>query len=112
MNLDNPNTGDSAQLRAKLNLETGKLAWQELQRPFARGVVIVVARELDLIDVAVAFARNDAAQTKTWLAAGRIAHATDGDAQRWQAHNSILWSLVAAPWVLVQELDDVLGAGA
>jgi len=101
-----------AELRDTLNLETGQLAWRELQRHFARGAVIVVARELDLIDVAVAFTQDDPAQTKTWIASGQIAHASDTDARHWQEHSSVFWSLVVAPWVLVQELDDKMGAGA
>jgi len=108
MTLDDPNIA----LRDKLNLETGQLAWRELQRHFARGAVIVVARELDLIDVAVAFAEDNPAQTKTWVANGQVAHATDADARRWQEHSCVFWSLVVAPWVLVQELDDKAGAGA
>lgn len=104
MDIDDPGA-----LRHKLNLETGKLAWQELQRHFARGAVIVVARELDLIDVAVAFAQNDQAQTKAWIANGQVAHAGDADARRWHGNHSIFWSLVVAPWVLVQELENVSG---
>ena len=104
MSLDNPDTIPSPTLRHTLNLDTGKLSWAELQRHFARGVVIVVARELDLIDVAETFAQNNAAQTQAWIASGRIAHASDTDAQRWQHHHSMFWSLVIAPWVLVQEI--------
>lgn len=103
MKLDNSDPAPA--LRHTLNLETGKLSWPELQRHFARGVVIVVARELDLIDVAEAFAQDNSAQTKAWIAGGWIAHAQDTDAQRWHHHNSIFWSLVIAPWVLVQEID-------
>lgn len=99
-------------LRNTLNLETGQLAWRELQRHFARGAVIVVAHELDLIDVAVAFAQDHQAQTKAWITGGQVAHASDADARRWQQHNSIFWSLVVAPWVLVQELDAETSAGA
>ena len=101
-----------AELRNTLNLETGQLAWRELQRHFARGAVIVVARELDLIEVAVAFAQDNSAHTKAWIASGQIAHATDADARHWQAHSSVFWSLVVAPWVLVQELNGESGAGA
>jgi hypothetical protein len=108
MTLDDPNIT----LRDKLNLETGQLAWRELQRHFARGAVIVVARELDLIDVAVAFAEDNQAQTKAWITHGQVVPATDADARRWQEHSSVFWSLVVAPWVLVQELDDESGAGA
>lgn len=99
-------------LRNTLNLETGQLAWRELQRHFARGAVIVVTRELDLIDVAVAFAQDNSVQTKAWIVSGQVAHATDADARRWQERNSMFWSLVIAPWVLVQELDAEASIGS
>ncbi len=109
MNTNDLDTGNDAELRRTLNLETGKLSWRELQRHFARGAVIVVARELDLIDVAVAFVQDDEAQTKAWIRRRQIAPASDGDAQHWQQQASVFWSLVVAPWVLVQELDAASG---
>lgn len=109
MNTDNLDTGNEAELRRTLNLETGKLGWRELQRHFARGAVIVVAHELDLINVAVAFVQDDEAQTKAWIMSRQIAPASDDDAQRWQQQASVFWSLVVAPWVLVQELETTSG---
>ncbi len=90
-------------LRAKLNAETGKLAWKELEHHFARGVVIKVAGDLDLVDVALAVARDDKAAVEAWLVQGRIARATADDAQAWHVGQSQFWAVVAAPWVLIQE---------
>ena len=39
----------------KVNLETSKIAWQELQRFFASGAAVFVASELDLVEVAHQF---------------------------------------------------------
>lgn len=91
-------------LRAKLNAETGKLAWKELERHFARGVVIKVAGDLDLVDVALAMARDDKAAVEAWLARGHIARASAEDAQTWHAGQNQFWAVVAAPWVLIQEV--------
>lgn len=95
---------DDAELRARLNGETGKLAWAELQRHFARGVVVKVAGELDLVDVAAGMARDDADALKRWLASGQVARAAEADAAEWQARDARFWAVVTAPWVLVQEL--------
>lgn len=46
---------DPELLRAKLNLETGRMDWRALARHFARGVVVKVAAGLDLVEVASAF---------------------------------------------------------
>lgn len=91
-------------LRAKLNAETGKLAWSELERHFARGVVIKVAAELDLVEVAVAMSRDDKTTVETWLARGFVARASTEDALAWHAQQSLFWAVVAAPWVLIQEV--------
>jgi hypothetical protein len=91
-------------LRAKLNAETGKLTWKELERHFARGVVIKVAGDLDLVDVALALVRDDKATVESWLAGGRITRAATEDARAWHEQHSLFWAVVAAPWVLIQEV--------
>ena len=91
-------------LRAKLNAETGKLAWADLQRHFARGVVIKVAVGVDLVDVAVAVSNDDKAQVAAWMQAEQVQQASTQDAQTWHAQNSVFWAIVTAPWVLVQEI--------
>jgi hypothetical protein len=90
-------------LHAKLNLETSQIAWQELLRFFAGGVVILVADELDLVDVAARFAIDDKVAVEHWLNQGQIAKVTDAQASIWLDNDAVLWSVVARPWVLVQE---------
>ncbi|MEW6591977.1 MAG: DUF2288 domain-containing protein [Pseudomonadota bacterium] len=90
-------------LRAKLNLETARLAWPELERHFARGVVIRVAAGIDLVDAALQVAENNAAAVQAWLADGRLAKAELADAEDWHARQPRFWAVVVAPWVLVQE---------
>lgn len=98
------------QLRAKLNAETGKLAWTELERHFARGVVVKVAGDLDLVDVAVAMSHDDKETVAAWLAQGRVVRASSEDALLWHAQQSQFWAVVAAPWVLIQEVSARLDA--
>ena len=91
-------------LRAKLNLETAQLAWPELERHFARGVVIRVAAGIDLVDAALQVAENNTAAVQAWLADGRLAKAELADAEDWHARKPMFWAVVVAPWVLVQEV--------
>jgi hypothetical protein len=93
-------------LRAKLNAETGRLAWKELERHFARGVVILVAAELDLVEVAFRVSRDDKAAMEAWMAQGQVRRAATEDALAWHEQQSQFWAVVAAPWVLIQELKD------
>ena len=91
-------------LRAKLNAETGKLVWKELERHFARGVVIRVSPGLDLVEVALAMARDDKAAVEDWLRRDRIARVGNDEALAWSQGNAVFWAVVAAPWVLIQEV--------
>lgn len=95
---------DQGTLRGELNAETGRLTWTELEPHFARGAVIRVAPELDLVDVAERIVRDDAAAVQAWMSSGRIARASLDDARDWNARQASFWAVVTAPWVLVQEI--------
>jgi len=94
---------NSEELRQKINLETGSIEWSELVRHFAKGMVVVIGSELDLIEVAERFAADDQSRVSKWIEQGKISRAMDDDARRWNEHNTVFWSVVVAPWVLVQE---------
>lgn len=95
---------DTEELRIRLNAETGKLAWQELERFFARGVVIVAAPELDLVEVAARMVADDTAAIQHWLGEGHLARAEEHHARDWSLRAPTFWAVVAAPWVVVQEV--------
>ena len=94
---------DDTELRQKLNLETGRIAWPEIQRHFARGAVLVVSPDLDLVEVGLRLARDDSDSVRAWTETGGLRHAEDEDARRWMAEDTELWAVVVAPWVLTQE---------
>lgn len=89
-------------LQAKLNAETAKLRWAELEPHFARGSVIVVDPALDLVHVARRVVTDDEAAVAAWLESGELRRAEPEDAQDWSRRNPELWAVVTAPWVLVQ----------
>lgn len=95
-------------LRAKLNLETGQITWSDLERHFARGVVIKVAAGMDLVDTALQVAENNTAAVQAWLADGRLAKADLPDAEDWHVRKPMFWAVVVAPWVLIQEVQPEL----
>lgn len=90
-------------LRAKLNLETARINWQDLQRFFAMGNTISVSAELDLVEVGVRFSEDDKSAVGRWLEQGVVAPVSDRQARDWLAQNAGLWCLVVRPWVLVQD---------
>jgi hypothetical protein len=96
-------------LSQRLNMETSKLRWTELQRHYAGGNVVAVGDELDLIEVAVSVARDDTESVKRWMANGLLARVGDIQAAAWLQADVALWAVVAKPWVLVQRVEKVSG---
>ena len=96
---------DSQELISRLNAETAKISWHELQKHYASGNVLAVAKGADLIKVAIALHRDEATQVQAWLADGSVAQVTDQQAMGWYSDNKMLWALVIPPFVLVQESD-------
>ena len=89
--------------KTRLNLETAKISWIELQRFFARGVVVIVDQDQDLVEVAASCADNDSQSVQQLLENGHMRPAETEDARTWNENNAELWAVVVAPWVLVQE---------
>lgn len=92
------------ELRVHLNAETARLAWHELERHFARGVVIKVETGLDLIEVAMSVISDDKPAVAEWMDQERIGHPTVEDAKDWVERQPDFWAVVVAPWVLIQEV--------
>lgn len=96
-------------LRAKLNGETSRLPWRELQRFFAGGNMIVVQDGLDLVDVALRIAQDDKAAVSAWLEAGCLGRASEEHARAWSEEDADLWAVVVKPFVLVQRGKEATG---
>lgn len=90
------------ELRMKINMETARLPWSELQRHFAQGTVVYVSEELDLVDVAVRISHDDKENIAKWMNEGKVGKVTDVQAQTWTAADAQLWTSVVSPFVLVQ----------
>jgi len=89
--------------KEKVNLETSKIAWQELQRFFASGMAVFVASPLDLVDVAYQFSIDNKDQVAQWLQNNQIALVSDQQALEWLEADSEVWAVVVKPWILVQK---------
>ncbi|MBZ2169315.1 MULTISPECIES: DUF2288 domain-containing protein [Marinobacter] len=94
------------ELKAKLNLETSRIHWHELQTYFARGQVVRVSSDLDLLDVAAELTADNKAQFEQWMTQGQVGEVAPDVAQAWYDRNAELWAVVIAPWVLVQDRSD------
>lgn len=94
-------------LRAKVNMETSRIDWKELQQFFASGLAVQVSTELDLVEVALQMSGDNKAQIENWLDAGMVGKVTDEQAAAWLATDPEVWAVVVSPWVLVQEIADI-----
>ena len=95
---------------ARINSETAKIAWHELQKFFAQGKAVQVSSGLDLVEVAYELSRDNKELFEAWLAAGQVGVVTDTQAREWLDANALMWAVVVRPWVLVQPvLRDDLG---
>lgn len=90
-------------VKVKLNLETSRISWHDLQVYYARGHVVKVAPELDLLDVAAELSADNKAQFERWLAEAKVGDVSPDLARHWYDENTELWAVVIAPWVLVQD---------
>ena len=90
------------ELHDKINRETARVHWSELERHFAHGSVVYVSGELDLVEVALRIAHDDKDSITRWMNEGKVAKVSDLQARTWQAADTLLWASVVNPFVLVQ----------
>jgi len=90
-------------MRSQLNTETAQVEWTELQVFFAKGALVQVSSNLDLVDVAAHIACDDNIAVQEWMATGKVIKLADQTAADWHSRNPVLWAVVVAPWILVQE---------
>ncbi len=90
-------------IRATLNLETSRIGWHELQTYYARGQVVQVAPELDLLEVAAELAADNKGKFEQWMIRQQVGEVSADLARAWYDREAQLWAVVVAPWVLVQD---------
>ena len=90
----------------KLLAETSTARWHDLQRFFAQGALLKVDQTLDLLDVAVLFAEDRAKELEPLLSDLKVSQPSNDLARSWYQENPLLWTVVVAPYVLVQYKPD------
>ena len=95
-------TTNSDTQRLKINSETARIRWSELQRYFASGRTRLVDEDLDLIEVAIQIHQDNADKVQRWMGDGKIRLVSDEEALQWLEGDIEVWACVVKPWVLVQ----------
>ncbi|AUX40951.1 hypothetical protein SOCE26_023530 [Sorangium cellulosum] len=90
-------------MREQLARTLGEVFWTDLRAHVARDAVILVAADLDLLDVGEAIASNDTATVEAWIADGKLTKPTAEELSRWPLQLELRFmSLVVQPFVLVR----------
>lgn len=96
-------TDSISPLYAEILGETAAIDWAELAPWFAKGQLLWVAGDLDLVAVAEAIASDDKDLVARLMQEGRLGRMSDEQAADLHRRDPELWATVVRPWVLVQE---------
>lgn len=88
---------------AQLLGETAQISWAEIMPQFAKGMVLWVASDQDLVAVAELIINDDKKQVSALMQQKALHNLSDEQALDFQLRDPDLWAVVIAPWVLVQE---------
>ena len=92
-------------LRDELAGTMGEAEWDWLHPHAERNGLVLVAPELDLLDVAVAIATDNTTPVQHWIAEGLIAKPSEAQIKAWDGDRSKRFSaLILQPYVLVQDV--------
>ena len=95
-------TENSQDTFARLNQETAKIEWQELQRYYASGNMVELDTSIDLVKTGVDIVQDNKAMIEALIAENKLKPVDDRRAKQWLETNQTLWAVVVKPWVLVQ----------
>ena len=95
-------TEDEIPLKERLNLETAKISWKEIEAFFAKGTLLQIEESEDLVNVAELIAANNEKEIETLIVNKKIAFATTDWVRKNCKPTTQLWTVVVAPYVLCQ----------
>lgn len=87
-----------------LSQQWGIISYLELQKFFAKGVIVIIDQKLSLTEAATAVKNDDSEQIKVWVEQKKVTRANDKHAKKWLKDQSVFKAIATAPWVLVQEV--------
>jgi len=94
---------DKNDLMKDLNRQTAKMPWSDVEKFFAHGSAVFVGADLDLIEVAAAMAMDNKEQIAAWMQTQQMGLVSESQALAWSKQNALLWAVVVAPWVVLQD---------
>ena len=94
---------ETADLRDKFRNDLAEVNWQDLRLHLQRDAIILVAENLDLLDVAAAVALDNKAQVAPWIAAGELTKPVRAQLDQWENQlDKLFRMLIVQPYILAQ----------
>lgn len=93
-----------AELRAELAQNLDEAEWEWLIPHVKRDSVLVVAKELDLVDVGIAIANDNTSSVQHWISEQLIQKPSQTQLSNWNSDLKKRFNtLIVQPYVLIQE---------
>ncbi|MCF6300585.1 MAG: DUF2288 domain-containing protein [Proteobacteria bacterium] len=96
------NQEDVGDCRNLFQQEMAEISYLELQKFFAKGVLLIVHKDVDMVETAMAIHQDNAKIIQQMMSDQTLIRAHDDHASLWYRKKSSLMALTVAPWVLVQ----------
>lgn len=93
-----------AELRAELAQNLDEAEWEWLIPHVKRDSVLVIAKELNLVDVGIAIANDNTLSVQHWIGDGLIQKPSQTQLSDWNSNLQKRFNtLIVQPYVLIQE---------
>ena len=96
---------DQILLREKLADEVGTVAWSWLRPHHERGILFLVAEELELLEVALAVAEDRVEKVKAWLEAGHLCQPQPEQVEVWESCGGLFAGVIVKPYVFFKSAE-------
>lgn len=95
--------------KEELALNVDEAEWNWLRAHLERGGLIVVAPDLDIVEVGASIVADDAVTVNGWIADEKLAKPTAEQLEAWDGdRRKRFLSLIVSPYVLIQEIPATL----
>ncbi len=92
-------------LQEQLSKDVANVSWQDLLPHAKRDAVIVVADNMDLLDVATAIAEDNTVAVQKWIESKSIFKPSAEQLTNWnQAKETKFTTLIVQPFVIIKEV--------
>ncbi len=101
--VDNGKLENSLLLADKFKEEIGTVSWSWLRPHEKRKILFQVAEKLDLIEVAIAVAEDQAGKVKSWLENDDLVQPTLKQIAKWEKSGGLFSGIIVKPYVFFKE---------